>query len=172
AGLLASLVDSTHSVPSVEIFLHAICLAEGGARWVGHTHTISANTILCSRLGAEPFLNHLFPDGIVVCGVAPATIPYVDPGFMLGLAAREEFIRYRAQYNRQPKLLLMVNHGVVALGQTSTEVLNIMLMVDKWAKILLGTYALGGPNYLTQSDVDRIDNRLDEHYRRGRLAGA
>jgi len=170
AGLLASLVDPSHHVPSVEIFLHAVCLAEGSARWVGHTHTISINSILCSRLGAEPFLNHLFPDGIVVCGVAPAVIPYVDPGFMLGHAVREELIRYRSQYSRQPKLLLMVNHGVVALGQTSTEVLNIMLMADKWAKILLGTYALGGPNYLTQKDVDRIDNRLDEHYRRGRLA--
>ena len=71
-------------MPSVEIFLHAICLSEGGARWVGHTHALSANQILCSRLGAEPFMRHLFPDGIVVCGVAPRVIPYVDPGFVLG----------------------------------------------------------------------------------------
>ena len=67
------------------------------------------------------------------------------------------------------KMLLMVNHGVVALGQTPTEVLNIMLMADKWARVLIGTYALGGPNFLSTQDVERIDSRLDEHYRRGRL---
>jgi rhamnose utilization protein RhaD (predicted bifunctional aldolase and dehydrogenase) len=170
-GIRSALVDPSHRMPSVEIFLHALCLAEGGARWVGHTHTTSVNQVLCSRLGADPFLRHLFPDAIVVCGVAPAVIPYVDPGYMLGHALRDELRRYQDAYGRQPKLLLMVNHGAVALGQTPTEVLNILLMTDKWAKVLQGTYPLGGPNYLTEQDVERIDSRLDEHYRRGRLTG-
>jgi ribulose-5-phosphate 4-epimerase/fuculose-1-phosphate aldolase len=65
----------------------------------------------------------------------------------------------------------MVNHGAVALGQTSTEVFNILLMADKWARVLVGTYALGGPNFLSAEQVERIDSRLDEHYRRGRLTG-
>lgn len=170
-GLRASLVDPSQRMPSVEIFMHAVCLAEGGARWVGHTHTVSINQILCSHLGAEPFLHHLFPDGIVVCGVAPAVIPYVDPGFELGLAVRAELRRYRATYGRSPKLLLMVNHGPVALGQTATEVLNIMRMADKWARVLQGTYALGGPHFMPENEVERIDSRLDEHYRRRQLAG-
>jgi rhamnose utilization protein RhaD (predicted bifunctional aldolase and dehydrogenase) len=170
-GIRSALVDPNHRMPSVEIFLHAICLVEGGAHWVGHTHTTSVNQILCSTLGADPFLRHLFPDAIVVCGVAPAVVPYVDPGFMLGNVLRGELHRYQDAYGRQPKLLLMVNHGAVALGQTPTEVLNILLMTDKWAKVLQGTYNLGGPNYLTEQDVERIDSRLDEHYRRGRLTG-
>jgi rhamnose utilization protein RhaD (predicted bifunctional aldolase and dehydrogenase) len=172
AGLQAALVDPAHRQPSVEIFLHAVCLAEGGARWVGHTHTLSVNQILCSGRGAEPFLHHLFPDAIVVCGIAPAVMPYVDPGYQLGLAVRAELRRYRAAYGRPPKMLLMINHGVVALGQTDTEVLNILLMADKWARVLHGTYALGGPHFLSEEDVRRIDSRLDEHYRRGRLTGA
>ena len=172
AGLRESLIDPNHCMPSVEIFLHAVCLSEGGARWVAHTHAASINQIVCSRLGAEPFLQHLFPDAIVVCGVAPAVIPYVDPGYVLGNVVREELHRYQDKLGRQPKMLLMVNHGVVALGQTSTEVLNIMLMADKWARVLLGTYALGGPHYLTEKEVERIDSRLDEHYRRGRLSGS
>jgi rhamnose utilization protein RhaD (predicted bifunctional aldolase and dehydrogenase) len=172
AGLRASLVDPGHRMPSVEVFMHAICLSEGGARWVGHTHTASVNKILCSRMGAEPFLGHLFPDAIVVCGPRPAVVPYVDPGLILGLTVREELRRYVAEHNRQPKMMLMVNHGVVALGQTPTEVSNILLMADKWAKVLHGTYALGGPNFLTNEQVERIDSRLDEHYRRGRLTGS
>ena len=171
AGLKAALVDPSQRMPSVEIFMHAVCLTGGGARWVGHAHTVSVNQILCSKLGAEPFKRHLFPDGVVVCGVAPAVIPYVDPGFVLGLAVRDELRRYRQVYGRPPKLLLMVNHGPVALGQTATEVLNIMRMADKWAKILQGTYALGGPNFMPEKEVERIDNRLDEHYRRQQLRG-
>jgi hypothetical protein len=49
---------------------------------------------------------------------------------------------------------------------------NITLMADKWARILLGTYALGGPRFMSEDDVARIDSRLDEHERRRRLAGS
>jgi ribulose-5-phosphate 4-epimerase/fuculose-1-phosphate aldolase len=63
----------------------------------------------------------------------------------------------------------MVNHGLVALGQTPQEAFNITLMADKWAKILLGAYAAGGPAYLPDSQAERIDSRLDEHYRRRQL---
>ena len=65
----------------VETFLHAPCLSEGGASRVGHTHAVSVNRVLCSRLGAEPFLEHVFPDAVVVCGTRPAVVPYVAPGF-------------------------------------------------------------------------------------------
>jgi rhamnose utilization protein RhaD (predicted bifunctional aldolase and dehydrogenase) len=158
--------DPNQKKPSVETFLHALCLQEGGANWVGHTHTVSVNQILCSQLGIKPFLEHVMPDAIVVCGPIPATVPYVDPGFALAKAVQDELIRYKGVYHKPPKLLLMENHGPVALGQTAKEVLNIMLMADKWAKVLLGTYALGGPKFLAQSDVSRIDNRLDEILRR------
>ena len=171
-ALLDVLSDPTHRRPSVETFLHALCLHEAGAKWVAHTHAVSVNQILCSRLGAEPFLQHLFPDGIVVCGRHPAVVPYVDPGFTLALVVRNELRRYQEAHGYAPKLLLMVNHGLVALGQTAQEALNITLMADKWAKIIVGTYALGGPNFLPDAQSERIDNRLDEHYRRQQLHGA
>jgi rhamnose utilization protein RhaD (predicted bifunctional aldolase and dehydrogenase) len=165
------LTDPDQKKPSVETFLHALCLSEGDAKWVGHTHTVSVNRILCSALGAKPFLGHLFPDAVVVCGRTPAVVPYVDPGFELAKAVQAELRRYRSDHGKAPKLLLMVNHGPVALGQTAKEVVNIMLMADKWAKILWGTYALGGPQFLPEDEVGRIDNRLDEHFRRRQLTG-
>ena len=88
AELVAALIDATHKKPSVETFLHALCLSEGGASWVGHTHTVSVNQILCSSLGAEPFRRHIFPDAVVVCGLHPAVVSYVDPGFELAKAVR------------------------------------------------------------------------------------
>jgi rhamnose utilization protein RhaD (predicted bifunctional aldolase and dehydrogenase) len=170
-GLRAALVDQAARKPSVETFMHALCLTEGQAGWVAHCHPVATNQILCSRLGAEPFLRQIFPDVIVVCGAAPAVIPYVDPGFALAQAVRAELRRYRAAYGFAPRLLLMENHGILALGQTAAEALNITLMADKWARILIGTYALGGPRFMAEDDVARIDSRLDEHERRRRLAG-
>jgi rhamnose utilization protein RhaD (predicted bifunctional aldolase and dehydrogenase) len=171
AGLRAALVDPAARKPSVETFMHALCLVEGQASWVAHCHPVAANQLLCSQLGAEPFLRQIFPDVIVVCGAVPAVVPYIDPGFALAQAVRAELRRYRAVYGFAPRLLLMENHGILALGQTATEALNITLMADKWARILAGTYALGGPRFLAEADVARIDGRLDEHERRRRLAG-
>jgi rhamnose utilization protein RhaD (predicted bifunctional aldolase and dehydrogenase) len=168
-ALVTSQVDAAHKKPSVETFLHALCLSEGGATWVGHTHSVAINQILCSTQGATPFLQHIFPDAVVVCGGVPAVVAYHDPGFGLAKAVSDELRRYRGVHGKAPKLLLMENHGPVALGQTAKEVFNIMLMADKWARILAGTFALGGPKYLPQSEVSRIDNRLDEIHRRREL---
>lgn len=171
-GLQSVVEGENRRQPSVETFLHALFLTEGEARWVAHTHPIAVNQILCSQLGAEPFLGHIYPDAIVVCGRAPAVIPYVDPGLPLAQAARATLRSFREEHGHPPKTVLMVNHGLVALGQTSQEALNITLMADKWARVLAGTYALGGPRYLPDEQVARIDGRLDEAYRRGQLSGS
>lgn len=169
AALTSALTDPAQKKPSVETFLHALCLSQAGATWVGHTHALAVNRILCSSLGAEPFRRHIFPDAVVVCGRAPAVVPYADPGFALAKAVQRELGRYREAYGTPPKLLLMESHGPVALGGSAREVLNITLMADKWARTLQGTYALGGPRFLPESEVARIDSRLDEDYRRRRL---
>ncbi|HLE53070.1 MAG TPA: class II aldolase/adducin family protein [Anaerolineales bacterium] len=169
-GLHRALADGSHRQPSVETFLHALCLTDGGAKWVAHTHPVAVNQFLCSQLGVEPFLRHIYPDAIVLCGKVPAVIPYIDPGHALAEAARDTLRDYQELHGYPPKLLLMVNHGMVALGQTAQEVFNISLMADKWARVLLGSYALGGPRYMSENEVDRIDHRLDEHYRRSQLS--
>ena len=42
-------------------------------------------------------------------------------------------------------------------------------MFVKTCRILLGTYALGGPHFLSQANVNRIFTRPDEAYRRKEL---
>ena len=159
-------VDKKARLPSVETFLHAVCLKEGGAKWVGHTHPVSVLKILCSKLGAEPFRRHISPDEIVVCGRHLAVVPYVDPGIRLAAALRKSLRQFMDEHGAAPKIILMVNHGPVVLGQTECDVLNTMLMLDKWASVLTGNYAVGGPRFLKEKISDRIENRPDEHYRR------
>ena len=164
-ALTASLVDSKYPKPSVETFLHAICMKECGAKFIAHAHSVSVNQILCSKLGAEPFMGNICPDQIVVCGSAPAVVPYIDPGFHLALAVRDEFRRYMDAYGKAPKVLFMVNHGIVGLGSSAKEALNIQLMADKWAKILIGAYTMGGVQFMSDENVLRISSRGDEKYR-------
>ncbi len=165
-GLVACLADPSHKKPSVETFLHSLCLREPGVKWTGHTHTTSVLSVLASKKGAQPFLRHVCPDAIVVCGRHVLPIPYINPGLDLALAVRDGLAKFRAEHGRPPKVILMENHGPVALGASSKEVLNIMLMLDKWARVLLGTFAAGGPNFLAEEDAEKIDSRLDEAYRR------
>jgi rhamnose utilization protein RhaD (predicted bifunctional aldolase and dehydrogenase) len=168
--LLASRADADAKLPSVETFMHAVCFQEAGAKWIGHCHPVSVLQVLCSKLGAAQFLQHIFPDEIVVCGRHLAVVPYIDPGIELARSVRAELRRFREQYDGAPKVILLVNHGPVALGQTEREVLNILLMLDKWARILVGNFALGGPEFMPDSTSTRIDTRPDEHYRRAQIA--
>jgi rhamnose utilization protein RhaD (predicted bifunctional aldolase and dehydrogenase) len=169
AVLENSRVDAKAKLPSVETFLHAICLREGGARWIGHTHTVSVLKVLCSRFGVEPFRRHIFPDAIVVCGRRLVVVPYVDPGIKLAVVLREALRDFMNLHGAAPKVILMANHGPVALGQSEREVLNIMLMLDKWASVLSGVLAIGEPRFLDEELSDRIEHRPDEHYRRAQI---
>jgi rhamnose utilization protein RhaD (predicted bifunctional aldolase and dehydrogenase) len=152
--------------PSVETVLHAIALQLDGIRFVGHTHPTAVNAILCSPKAEEATAGRLFPDEIVYCGPAPVYIPYTDPGVPLGRAFRAAIGRYLDEYRENPKVILMQNHGLIALGRTASEVENITAMYVKTARIILGLYALGGPQFMAQQAVDRIHVRPDEQYRR------
>ncbi|MFQ5855283.1 MAG: class II aldolase/adducin family protein [Anaerolineae bacterium] len=155
--------------PSVETPLHALALVVGGAKFVGHTHPTAVNAILCSRRAEEAIAGRLFPDEIVVCGPAPAYVPYTDPGLPLARKVWEVLETHIETYGEPPKVILMQNHGLIALGQSPREVQNITAMYVKTARILLGAYALGGPRFMTPDDVARIHTRPDEAYRRREL---
>lgn len=167
-ALAVANADADARRPSVEVFLHAVC-QRAGARFVGHVHATACNQILCSRLGAEPFRRHVFPESVVVCGTEPVIVPYVDPGLQLGIRANLELTRNRETRAAPPKLLLLVNHGIVALGESANETLAISLMAEKWARVLVGAYSLGGPSFLPPGAVADIDEREDEDYRRRRM---
>ncbi len=152
--------------PSVETVLHALALKLPGVNFVGHTHPSTVNSILCSQQVDEAIAGRLFPDEIVYCGPAPVYIPYTDPGLPLARAVRDRIDRFVDEYAEIPKVILMQNHGLIALGSTADQVLNITAMAVKTARVILGTFALGGPLPLSAAAVARIHTRPDEHYRR------
>lgn len=156
--------------PSVETSFHAIGLSLDDVNFIGHTHPTSINAITCSVGFEEAFSGRLFPDEIVVCGPAPVLVPYVDPGLPLAREIRRRINAYIEEYGERPRVILMQNHGMIALGSSAKQVMNITATMVKTARILLGTYALGGPHFLSEDAVNRIHTRPDEHYRQKQLA--
>jgi ribulose-5-phosphate 4-epimerase/fuculose-1-phosphate aldolase len=77
---------------------------------------------------------------------------------------------YHGNYDEWPKVIVMQNHGFIAAGRTPRDVQTITSMFVKTARILAATYAMGGPNFLTDENVRRIHTRPDEHYRQKQIA--
>jgi len=168
--LLEACVDNQAGQrPSIEALMHALLLQEPGVNFVGHTHPVAVNTITCSQRAEDAISGRLFPDEIVCCGIAPAWVPFVDPGVPLARRVAQAVSDYKERYGECPKAIWMQNHGLIALGATAQGVETVTAMSVKLARILIGTYALGGPNFLTEKQVERIATRPDEASRQDQL---
>lgn len=163
----AARVDSgVQVVPSVEVTFHAALLADCGVQCIAHTHPVAINRILCSSRAEQFAANRMFPDEVVLCGPRSVFVPYVDPGMPLALAIRAQVAAYIDEQGEPPKVILLANHGLIALGQTSAEALNVTAMAAKAAEIFAGACAVGEPVFMTQNDIHHIYRRPDEIYRR------
>lgn len=164
-SLLDCRVDASAAKPSTEALFHAYLLAMSGVEYVGHTHPVAVNRILCSPRARDFAARRMFPDEIVCCGDESVFVPYIDPGFRLALAIKREADAYAGKYGAPPRIILLENHGMIALGSSPEAVLAATGMCVKAAEIFMGAAALGGPVFLSGENVRRISGRSDEHYR-------
>lgn len=167
--LLDARVDADALKPSVESLFHAWLLHLPDVRYVGHTHPIAVNQILCSPRAGDFATKRLFPDQIVYCGAESVLVPYVDPGLTLAREIARQVEAFRERTGQTPRTILLENHGLIALGPTHTAVSAALDMAEKAARIFVGAAALGGPVFMEPRHVRRIDHRPDEHYRQRML---
>jgi rhamnose utilization protein RhaD (predicted bifunctional aldolase and dehydrogenase) len=169
-ALLAARVDLAAKKPSVEAVFHAFLLTLPGVNFVGHTHPVTVNQILCTKFGKMFATRRTFPDEIVCCGVESVFVRYTDPGLKLAQAIQKGVVEYIDRLSRPPRVILLENHGFIALGATPESVLAATLMGAKAAEIFAGAAAIAGtPQFLSAKQVERIAGRPDEHYRQKAL---
>jgi len=156
--LLASRVDPESLKPSVETLFHAWLLELPGIDFVGHTHPIHVNQLLCSPRSNDFAQRRLFPDQIVYCGMESVFVPYVDPGMTLARRIAREVQEFRERTNCMPKTILLENHGLIAIGGTAKQVEASLFMTEKAATL-----------FMPDDQVQRIAARSDEHYRQRML---
>ena len=167
--LMEARVKPGEKKPSVEAAFHAWLLTLENVSLVGHCHPTAVNQVLCSPRARDFAERRLFPDEVVCCGPASVFVPYTDPGIPLAREIRERTVLYIKQHSFVPRLILLQNHGIIAVGATVQSVMSAILMATKAAEIFVGAASLGGPNFMAQKDVDRIASRPDEHYRQKQL---
>ncbi len=168
-ALLAARLEPSAKKPSIEALFHAYLLTLPGVRCVGHVHAIAVNQILCSPRAREFAERRACPDEIVMCGVESVFVPYAEPGLGLSQGIRREVVAFVNRTGRDPKVILLQNHGIIAVGASPKAVLGGLLMAEKAAETFLGAAALGGPVFLTTAQCERIAGRPDEHYRQKML---
>lgn len=166
----AVLRDGETRKPSVETMLHALLLQYPEYRFIGHTHPIATNSLLCSNKAREATSGRVCPDHIVVMGHKSVFVDYVDPGLLLAREVRTQVQRFIDEEGVLPKAIMLENHGFFAMADTARKVLNITDMAEKMSQIIVGCYAAGGPQWLSDQDIRRIDTRPDEHYRQKAIA--
>jgi rhamnose utilization protein RhaD (predicted bifunctional aldolase and dehydrogenase) len=164
-ALYASRVSRAARKPSVEAVFHAWLLTLPGVAFVGHTHPVAVNALLCSRWGRVWAGRRIFPDEVVCCGEASVYVPYADPGLKLAQAIRRETAAFLRRRGQAPRVILIENHGLIALGATPEAVLAATLMADKAARIIAAAAAASAPRFLPPAQIARIAGRADELHR-------
>lgn len=169
AALMRSRRQQQDKKPSVEAVFHAWLLSVPDVNFVGHTHPIAVNSVLCSEHARTFAANRLFPDEIVCCGPASVFVPYTDPGLALARAIRRETLAFRERLGQLPRVILLENHGLIAIGPTAAAVQAATFMAEKAARIFVGAASIGAVKFLSAEQVARIAGRSDEHHRRKML---
>jgi len=145
--------------PTTDALFHSWLLQLEHVRFVGHCHPEACLQVLCSS-AAERFAEYrMFPDEVLATGPQSVLVPYVEPGAPLAREVRAKMtLAMRRTFGRHPKLILLQNHGIIALGSTAHSVLSTLQMAEKAARVFVGAARLGGPIFMTAAMVTRIDN--------------
>jgi rhamnose utilization protein RhaD (predicted bifunctional aldolase and dehydrogenase) len=164
---LTCLLSAGVTRASIETLVHVAALA-AGAEWVAHTHPTAVVGLLAVTDAEALWSAPLFPDEAVVLG-EPAWVPYAAPGITLG---RRVHAAIRERLDRDgvpPRLVLLGNHGIVALGATAAEVETITTMAVKAARVRAVALSAGTPAPLDVRHARELAGRPDEAARRALL---
>jgi len=136
-------------VPSVESMLHVeIFKARPDTNAVIHTHSVFACVLAVSHIELPPVIDEL----VVHVGGEVKLSPYAFPG-------TEELAKNAAGALKERNAALLSNHGMVGVGQSLTDALNICEMVERVAQVYVYSSLLGKVNPLP-ADVVRAEQDL------------
>ncbi len=156
---------------SIETLMHVAVIWETGASWVAHTHPTVVVGLASVLENERMWLSPLFPDEAVTVG-EPVWIPYMRPGLELARGVGAAISAYTEIHNSYPRLMILANHGIVALGGSAQEVDAVSTMAVKAARARLVARAFGDPHYLDPIEAGSLQEREDEVARRARFTAA
>jgi rhamnose utilization protein RhaD (predicted bifunctional aldolase and dehydrogenase) len=168
AALDAGTVDGQRRRGSIEALVHIAVQAVSPVEFVGHTHPTAILGLMASVRAEEAYKYWVYSDEAVVIG-KPLYVPYFSPGVELGRAFYTALRRYADDEGQLPQLVLLGNHGIVAIAPTAAGVDGISAMAIKGAQVRATAYAVGGVSPIPTESVAKFFAREDISERRGNL---
>lgn len=152
----------------VHVAAHAVAQAVDPPVYIAHTHPTEVVGLLSSVHAAEAFAHAAYSDEAVVLG-SPLFVPYAQPGIDLGRVYHRALQEYAEREGALPRLVLLANHGIVAIAPTAEGAEAITEMAVKAAAVRRIAYAAGGLTPLTTEAVAKFVARGDVTERRANI---
>ncbi len=125
-------------VPSSETMIHVqIYKARQDVRAVIHAHPIFCSVAAVAGMDIPPIIDEL----VILVGGAIKVSEYAFPG-------TEDLARSACSALGERKAVLLRNHGMVGVGESLQEALDICLLVERAAQIFIHASQLGKVNLL------------------------
>jgi rhamnose utilization protein RhaD (predicted bifunctional aldolase and dehydrogenase) len=169
AALDAGEVHGRRRRGSIETLVHVAVQAVRPVPFVGHTHPTEVVGVLASVHAERAFERAAYSDEAVVIG-KPLFVPYAQPGIELGKVVHRHLVDYADRHGDLPQLVLLANHGIIAVAPTVEGVSAISEMATKAARVRSVAYAMGGLQPLSAEAVDKFFAREDVGERRDNIA--
>lgn len=154
----------------VHAAVHALAPDPAAARFVGHTHPTDVVGLLASVHADSAYDEFVYSDEAVVIG-RPLFVDYAQPGIALGRLVLRSLRARRDDTGEFPQLILLGNHGIVAVAPSVAGVLAVSAMAVKGARVRVAALAAGGLRALPADSVSSFFARADIAERRAMLAG-
>ena len=160
-------LNNFNKKPSIETGFHSFLLQKPKVNFIAHTHPINTLKILCSsQLLIEEFANkRMFPDQVVFNGEKSCVVPYAHPGEELCKNVEVSVNKFIEDNKYLPKLILLVNHGIICVGSSTRECLIATEMCEKSAEIFIGSKSLGQCTFISEDKVVQVKTDTNEIYR-------
>jgi len=169
AALDAGMVGGRRRRASIEALVHVAVQAVAPVAFIGHTHPTAVLGLLASVHSETAYQDWVYSDEAIVLG-RPLYVPYAPPGLELGRVFSAA-LRQRVEATGElPQLVLLGNHGIVAIAPTAAGVDGISAMAVKGAQVRAIAYSVGGLVPIPAASIDKFFARGDIGERRGNLA--
>ena len=169
AALDAGEIDGRRRRGSIETLVHVAVQAVQPAAYIGHTHPTEVVGLLASSQAETAFARAAYSDEAVVIG-RPLFVPYAQPGIDLGRLFFQRLVDHVERSGQLPQLVLLANHGIVAIAPTADGVEGLCEMAVKAAKVRRIAWSVGELTPLTDEAIDKFFGRDDIAERRGNLS--
>lgn len=131
--------------PTSEVNMHlAVYRVRSDVMAIFHTHSPWASGVISAGIELKPMFAEFAGDLGKI-----GTIPYITP-------TTQALANAMAEKIRTCDTIMMINHGILAVGSTIKQAFYRCAVVEDAAKSLIAACIVGKPQFLTQQQIDEI----------------